>query len=242
MSASSDSCPLFTASNLCKSFHSGTKSIQILDGLDFSIDKGEMMAVVGASGSGKTTLLQILGTLDSPDSGELLFEGDSLTSKNDTELSQFRNRSLGFIFQFHHLLPEFTAIENVMMPGLIAGKKQAEMENPAKTLLEQVGLAHRIGHRVNELSGGEQQRTALARALVMKPALLLADEPTGNLDTKAGNRVFELIHDLCKDMGLAAIMVTHNRALAAQMDSIFMLENAVLTRKCSPDTKGVTKH
>ena len=228
MNSDSNQTPLFTASNLCKSFRSGTKKIQILDGLEFSINKGEMMAVVGASGSGKTTLLQILGTLDTPDSGELLFEGDNLTAKSDGELSKFRNKSLGFIFQFHHLLPEFSAIENVMMPGLIAGKKKDEMEEPARKLLEQVELGHRIEHRVNELSGGEQQRTALARALVMKPSLLLADEPTGNLDAKSGNLVFELIKSLCGDLGLATIMVTHNQKLARQMDSVFILENAVL--------------
>ncbi len=231
MSALSQARPLFTASKLCKSFLSGTSRIQILDELDFSINTGEMIAVVGASGSGKTTLLQILGTLDNPDSGELVFEGDTLTSKNDLELSKFRNKSLGFIFQFHHLLPEFTAIENVMMPGLIAGRTRAVMEPPARTLLEQVGLAQRRDHRVNELSGGEQQRTALARALVMQPALLLADEPTGNLDTQSGNRVFELIKNLCKEMGLATIMVTHNEALAAQMDSVFLLKNAALTNQ-----------
>ena len=231
MNTDSNQIPLFTASNLCKSFHSGIKKIQILDGLEFSINKGEMMAVVGASGSGKTTLLQILGTLDTPDSGELLFEGDNLTAKSDGELSKFRNKSLGFIFQFHHLLPEFSAIENVMMPGLIAGKKKDEMEEPARKLLEQVELGHRIEHRVNELSGGEQQRTALARALVMKPSLLLADEPTGNLDAKSGNLVFELIKSLCGDLGLATIMVTHNQKLARQMDSVFILENAVLTQQ-----------
>ncbi|MBL4903671.1 MAG: ABC transporter ATP-binding protein [Desulfocapsa sp.] len=234
MNSSPGNTPLFTARNLCKSFHSGTTTIQILNELDFSIDKGEMVAVVGASGSGKTTLLQILGTLDTPDTGELLFEGDTLTSKNDGELSKFRNKSLGFIFQFHHLLPEFSAIENVMMPGLIAGKKKDEMEEPARKLLEQVELSHRTEHRVNELSGGEQQRTALARALVMKPALLLADEPTGNLDVKSGNIVFELIKSLCRDLGLAAIMVTHNQELARQMDSIFILENAVLTQQSHP--------
>ncbi len=186
-----------------------------------------MTAVVGASGSGKTTLLQILGTLDSPDNGKLLFKGDELTSKNEAYLSQFRNTSLGFIFQFHHLLPEFSAIENVMMPGLIAGKKKHEMEEPARKLLEQVELGHRTEHRVNELSGGEQQRTALARALVMKPSLLLADEPTGNLDARSGNLVFDLIKSLCRDLQLATIMVTHNRDLAKKMDVSCTLRDGV---------------
>ncbi len=218
---------LFKAENLFKSFQSGTKQIQVLKGIDFSIDKGEMMAIVGASGSGKTTLLQILGTLDAPDSGELLFQDKSLTSRTDNELSLFRNRSVGFIFQFHHLLPEFTALENVMMPGLIAGKTKEEMEEPAKHLLKQVELDHRTDHRVNELSGGEQQRTALARALIMKPSLLLADEPTGNLDARAGNLVFDLIRSLCKDLALATIMVTHNHGLARQMDVSRTLEDGV---------------
>jgi len=231
MSTSPQNNSLFTAINICKSFQSGKKRIPILQELDFSINKGEMMAIVGASGSGKTTLLQILGTLDTPDSGELLFLGDNLATKNDAELADFRNKSLGFIFQFHHLLPEFSAIENVMMPGLIAGKKKDEMEEPARKLLKQVELDHRTEHKVNELSGGEQQRTALARALIMKPSLLLADEPTGNLDARSGNLVFDLIKSLCKDLDLATIMVTHNRKLAKQMDSIFTLKNTALIQE-----------
>ena len=218
---------LFSAKNLYKSFHSGTEKIQVLNGLEFSINRGEMMAVVGASGSGKTTLLQILGTLDSPDSGEILFKGKNLTAMNDNDLSRFRNKSVGFIFQFHHLLPEFSALENVMMPGLIAGKSKDEMEEPAKELLKQVELDHRTSHRVNELSGGEQQRTALARALIMEPSLLLADEPTGNLDNRSGSIVFALIKSLCKERDLATIMVTHNKELAGQMDVSRTLKNGI---------------
>ncbi len=217
----------FKAADLCRSYQSGTKKIHVLNGINFSIEQGEMMAIVGASGSGKTTLLQILGTLDTPDSGELLFQGESLITKSDDELSLFRNRSVGFIFQFHHLLPEFTALENVMMPGFIAGKKKEEMEEPAIELLKRVELDHRTDHRVNELSGGEQQRTALARALIMKPSILLADEPTGNLDTRAGNLVFDLIHSLCKDLSLATIMVTHNHELAARMDVSRTLQDGI---------------
>jgi len=219
---------LLRAEKLCKSFHSGTEEIRILESIDLEIDAGEMMAIVGASGSGKTTLLQILGTLDSPDSGKLLFQGEDLTHQNEKKLSKFRNKSVGFIFQFHHLLPEFSALENVMMPGLIAGKTKEEMHQPATDLLTQVELSHRYEHRVNELSGGEQQRTALARALIMKPALLLADEPTGNLDARSGNLVFDLIKSLCKDLSLATIMVTHNIELAAQMDFSCCLENGLL--------------
>lgn len=220
--------PLFRAKALCKSYHSGTERIQVLKGVDLTINGGEMMAIIGASGSGKTTLLQILGTLDTPDSGELFFQGKSLDLKTDQELSQFRNRSVGFIFQFHHLLPEFTALENVMMPGLIAGRKKEEMAGPARRLLQQVELDHRTGHKVGELSGGEQQRTALARALIMKPALLLADEPTGNLDSRSGNLVFELIRSLCKELSLATIMVTHNIELANQMDFSSTLKEGIL--------------
>jgi len=231
---------LFSAKNICKSYHSGTEKIQVLNGLEFSINRGEMMAIVGASGSGKTTLLQILGTLDSPDSGEILFNGRNLTTMSDNALSRFRNKSVGFIFQFHHLLPEFTALENVMMPGLIAGKTKLEMKGPAMKLLKQVELDHRTGHKVNELSGGEQQRTALARALIMKPALLLADEPTGNLDGRSGNIVFDLIKSLCRDMQLATIMVTHNRELAQKMDSIFTLENNLLIRQSTGSSHDMT--
>lgn len=219
---------LFRAEKLCKSFSSGTEKIEVLNNVNLSIRQGEMMAIIGASGSGKTTLLQILGTLDTPDSGKLLFKDEDLGTKNETQLSKFRNKSLGFIFQFHHLLPEFTALENVMMPGLIAGKTKEEMAPAAAKLLKQVELSHRHEHRVNELSGGEQQRTALARALIMKPALLLADEPTGNLDVRSGNLVFDLIKSLCQDLSLATIMVTHNRNLARQMDISCLLENGVL--------------
>lgn len=218
---------LLTATNICKSFHSGSEKIQVLDGLEFSIDEGEMMAIIGASGSGKTTLLQILGTLDTPDSGEILFKGKALTAMSDNDLSSFRNKSVGFIFQSHHLLPEFSALENVMMPGLIAGKSKNEMEEPARELLKQVELDHRTSHRVNELSGGEQQRTALARALIMQPSLLLADEPTGNLDGRSGGIVFDLIKSLCEERKLATIMVTHNEELAGQMDVSRTLQDGV---------------
>ncbi len=231
MSGDESKMPLLTAENIHKNYHSGTEEIQVLKGLDFRINKGEMVAIVGASGSGKTTLLQILGTLDTPDSGELLFQGRNLTTQSEGELSRFRNQSVGFIFQFHHLLPEFSALENVMMPGLIAGKTRKEMEEPAMHLLQQVELEQRVGHRVNELSGGEQQRTALARALVMKPSLLLADEPTGNLDARSGDLVFDLIKSLCRDLELSTIMVTHNKRLARQMDAIFILKNSSLRQQ-----------
>ncbi len=219
---------LFRGEKLCKQFSSGKEKIEILHDVNISVDAGEMLAIVGASGSGKTTLLQILGTLDTPDSGKLLFKEKDLCSQSENTLSKFRNQSVGFIFQFHHLLPEFSALENVMMPGLIAGKTREEMRIPATELLRQVELDHRTEHRINELSGGEQQRTALARALIMKPALLLADEPTGNLDTRAGNLVFDLIRSLCSELSLATIMVTHNRDLAERMDSTSILQDRTL--------------
>ncbi len=220
---------LFRGERLSKSFTSGTTTIDILNNVDISVSRGEMLAIVGASGSGKTTLLQILGTLDAPDSGQLLFKGKNLLKESEDALSRFRNQSVGFIFQFHHLLPEFSALENVMMPGLIAGKTKEAMKKPAMDLLAQVELDHRSEHRVNELSGGEQQRTALARALIMKPALLLADEPTGNLDARAGNLVFDLIRSLCRELSLATIMVTHNQDLADRMDSTSILRDQTLT-------------
>jgi len=214
---------LFEARDLCKSYDSGSEKIEVLDHVNLAISSGEMAAIVGASGSGKTTLLQILGTLAQPTSGELYFNNKLLKSKDDTKMAAFRNNSLGFIFQFHHLLPEFSALENVMMPALISGRKRSELIEPATALLKRVELDHRLDHRVGELSGGEQQRTALARALIMEPALLLADEPTGNLDSRAGDIVFHLLEELCRERSLAVVMVTHNLDLANRMDVTYTL-------------------
>jgi lipoprotein-releasing system ATP-binding protein len=219
---------LFSAENITKTFDTGSTIITVLQNLSLTIEAGEMIAIIGASGSGKTTLLQILGTLAKPTEGELYFNGESLNEKSPLELAEFRNKSLGFIFQFHHLLPDFTALENVMMPALIAGQKRKDMSPPAKKLLERMELDHRLEHKVAELSGGEQQRTALARALIMNPALLLADEPTGNLDSRAGDLVFDLLHTLCRERGLATIMVTHNNRLADRLDHCYTLKDGVL--------------
>ena len=219
---------LFSAENITKTFDTGSTIITVLQNLSLTIEAGEMIAVIGASGSGKTTLLQILGTLAKPTEGEIYFKGESLNEKSPLELAEFRNKSLGFIFQFHHLLPDFTALENVMMPALIAGKKRKDMILPAEKLLERMELDHRLEHKVSELSGGEQQRTALARALIMNPALLLADEPTGNLDSRAGDLVFDLLHTLCRERGLATIMVTHNNRLADRLDHCYTLKDGVL--------------
>jgi lipoprotein-releasing system ATP-binding protein len=219
---------LLRTEDLCKRFHNGNADVDVLTGITLTLAQGEMAAIVGPSGSGKTTLLQILGTLTSPTSGKLYFNNESLNKKSEIQLAEFRNHSLGFIFQFHHLLPDFSTLENVMMPGLISGKSKAELIKPAKELLKMVELDHRLDHRVNQLSGGEQQRTALARALIMKPALLLADEPTGNLDNRSGNLVFDLLHNLCKEFSLATLMVTHNMALADRMDKCFTLQDGKL--------------
>ncbi len=221
---------LFEAKGIVKTFKTGIKHIPVLKDLSLTIETGEMSAIIGASGSGKTTLLQILGTLDEPTSGELYYKGDSITTRTSRERAAFRNKSLGFIFQFHHLLPDFTALENVMMPGLIAGKNRQEMLAPAQDLLEQVELGSRLHHKVGELSGGEQQRTALARALIVNPTLLLADEPTGNLDSRAGELVFDLLQSFCRDRGLAIVMVTHNPQLASRMDHCFTLKDGFLER------------
>ncbi|MCB2215367.1 ABC transporter ATP-binding protein [Desulfofustis glycolicus] len=220
--------PLFEARAIRKIFGNGNKQIEVLKGIDLTLRPGEMTGIVGASGSGKTTLLQTLGTLAAPSSGQLLFNGERLDTKGERELAGFRNRSLGFIFQFHHLLPEFSALENVMMPALIGGARRSQATAPARRLLAAVELDHRQEHRVNELSGGEQQRTALARALIMEPDLLLADEPTGNLDSRAGELVFNLLHDLCRRRGLAVLMVTHNLQLAARMDRRLTLVDGIL--------------
>lgn len=219
---------LFQARELTKTFDDGAKLIEVLRGINLSVSAGEMTAITGVSGSGKTTLLQVCGTLALPTSGELLFDGKSLLEQSDKELAAFRNRELGFIFQFHHLLPEFTTVENVMMPARIAGIPAKDVYDQAQELLKQVELGHRLDHKITNLSGGEQQRTALARALIMQPKLLLADEPTGNLDSRSGEIVFNLLHKLCRNRSLAVIMVTHNMELAGRMDSIHALKDGFL--------------
>jgi lipoprotein-releasing system ATP-binding protein len=206
------------AKGLVKKFVSGREELRILDGLDLTVSRGQSTTIVGASGSGKSTLLYILGALERPTGGELLFEGQPLLTRSEDELAAWRNRSVGFVFQFHHLLSDFTALENAAMPARLAGRSPEEAESMAKPLLERVGLAERLRHRPGELSGGEQQRVALARALVMEPRLLLADEPTGNLDLKSAEAVGSLIMELVAERGLAAVIVTHNHQLAALAD------------------------
>jgi lipoprotein-releasing system ATP-binding protein len=201
---------------LRKEFLHGGRVIQVLRGLDFELRPGEMASVVGASGVGKSTLLQVLGTLDAPTAGTIQFDDVDVTAMSPSRLAEFRNREIGFVFQFHHLLPEFTALENAMMPGLILRMPRAAAVERARAMLTRLGLGDRLSHRPGELSGGEQQRVALARALLLYPRLLLADEPTGNLDTKTGREMHALFFELNRELGMTILIVTHNNELAAQ--------------------------
>jgi lipoprotein-releasing system ATP-binding protein len=202
---------------LCKTYTIGPNQVEVLSGIDLKLEAATTTALVGASGAGKSTLLHLLGALDRPSSGTVSFCGEDIFRKSDRELARFRNKSIGFVFQFHHLLPEFTALENVMMPALIARVPRHEAKGIAEELLADVGLTHRLGHRPGELSGGEQQRVAIARALAMSPALLLADEPTGNLDMKTSDGVHAVLANLQQKKGLTLVVVTHNERLAAAM-------------------------
>jgi lipoprotein-releasing system ATP-binding protein len=203
--------------NVSKIYEHGGIKLQVLTDVDLDLAAGEMVAVVGASGVGKSTLLQILGTLDLPTDGTIRFNNEELTRMNASRLAEFRNRSIGFVFQFHHLLPEFSALENVMMPALIQGISVAKARATARDILGRVGLSHRLTHRPSELSGGEQQRVALARALVLEPSLLLADEPTGNLDRATGEAIHQLFLELNRERGSTLLVVTHNPDLANLM-------------------------
>ncbi len=208
---------LIRAEQLVKTFGNGAKRVEALKGIDLTFGSGERAAIVGASGAGKTTFLHILGTLDRPTTGKVFYEGQDIFTFDEKALAHFRNRQIGFVFQFHHLLPEFTALENTMMPCLIQGISKAEAISRAEAILTLVGLKERLTHKPGELSGGEQQRVAVARALVLEPKVLLADEPTGNLDMKTGESVFELLEELNRVKGVTLITVTHNLKLAERM-------------------------
>ncbi len=214
---------MIEARDLKKSFHLDQTEVHVLNGVSLEIKRGEMVAIVGASGVGKTTLLHILGTLDRPTSGAVRFDGEDVFAKDEPALADFRNRKIGFVFQFHHLLPEFTALENVMMPALVRRQTEEEARAAAEAVLKEVGLEHRLEHRTGELSGGEQQRVAVARALVLRPDLVLADEPTGNLDSHTGEEVFRLMRDLNRAKGVTFVIVTHNEALSNQADRIIRM-------------------
>ena len=220
--------PLLQTVNLTKSFEHEGRTVPVLNGVDLTIEAGERIAVVGQSGAGKSTLLHVLGTLDSPTSGQLLFEGESIFDKSADQLADFRNRTIGFMFQFHHLLGEFSALENVLMPALIAKQDRRHAEAEAKELLDAVGLSHRLSHRPGELSGGEQQRVALARALMGKPRLLLADEPTGNLDSQTSEDIHTLFDTLNEAHGTAMLVVTHNPTLAGRMPRKLEMRDGLL--------------
>ncbi len=208
---------LIQVQNLYKSFGNGAKKVEVLRGIDLTFYQGERVAIVGASGVGKTTLLHILGTLDRPTSGKVLYGGQDVFALNEKDLALFRNQEIGFVFQFHHLLPEFNALENTMMPCLINGMSKKEASARAEDILVLVGLKERLSHKPGELSGGEQQRVAVARALVLEPKILLADEPTGNLDSKTGETVFSLLQELNRIKQVTLILVTHNPNLAEKM-------------------------
>ncbi|MFW6052770.1 MAG: ABC transporter ATP-binding protein [Desulfosalsimonas sp.] len=209
--------PLLQANGICKWFTDKDTTIEVLNDLSVELKHGETMAVVGESGVGKSTLLHILGTLDRPSAGKIFYNGVNVVEMSASRLASFRNSAIGFVFQFHYLLPEFTSLENVMMPGLIAGMKKKDIREDAEAVLVRVGLKDRLGQRVIDLSGGEQQRVALARALVLNPDILLADEPTGNLDQKNSAQIHEFLVELNQEMGMAMVVVTHNLKLADMM-------------------------
>jgi lipoprotein-releasing system ATP-binding protein len=217
--------PLVVVDKVKKSFVHEGREVPILKGIDLVIEEGEMLCIVGPSGAGKSTLLHMLGTLDLPSEGTIYFQGDNITAYSSARLAEFRNQRIGFVFQFHHLLPEFTALENVTMPGRIRGHGLGEIEARARHLLEEVGLRERLTHRPGELSGGEQQRVALARALIMSPKLVLADEPTGNLDTNTGSAMHELLFRLNEEHGTTFLVVTHSQDLANKMPRVVHMQD-----------------
>ena len=219
---------VLACSGLGKTFDEGGTPLQILRAIDFSVAVGERIAIMGASGSGKSTLLQLLGGLDVPTTGEIMIAGKSLGSLSPVQLGRLRNRELGFVYQFHHLLPEFTAVENVAMPLLVAGKRPADARVRAEELLGRVGLAARLTHKPAELSGGERQRAAVARALVTRPACVLADEPTGNLDRYNAEQVYDLMLELNEELGTSFLIATHDPLIAERMDRIVRLEDGHL--------------
>ena len=231
--AETESGLLYRVEHTGKKVESPAGELTILRDVSFTVERGEALAVVGSSGSGKSTLLHLLGTLDRATSGKIFFEERDLSALDEAQAAHFRNRELGFVFQFHHLLPEFTTVENVAMQAVIAGMPKAKALKLAEESLERVGLEHRRDHHVSTLSGGERQRAAIARATLLCPKVLLADEPTGNLDEKTGSRVVEVLRELNREMGMTLIIVTHNRELAASLDRCLELRSGELYAQTS---------
>ena len=217
---------MITAQSITKRYG----SLEVLKGIDFCAKEKEIISIVGASGAGKSTLLQILGSLSKPDSGKVLIDNTDIFSLSADKLSDFRNRHIGFVFQFHHLLPEFTALENVMIPALIAKDSPSDAKKRAVEILKSVGLGSRLEHKPSELSGGEQQRVAIARALAKRPKLLLCDEPTGALDYQTGKAVLKLLQDTCRKEGITVVVITHNQALTAMADRIITVKNGTIKK------------
>jgi len=228
MTGSDTDEPLLSAVALKKSYRTQAGELPVLQGVDLSIDEGEVVAITGESGTGKSTLLHLLGALDRPTEGNIFYRGKDILTLSDSELASFRNKSVGFVFQFHHLLPEFTAFENVAMPALIGGASLRSVSERVEMLLTELGVADRSRHKPNQLSGGEQQRVAVARALINKPALVLMDEPTGNLDGRTADSLHTEILRLSREEGQTFVIVTHNPALAALADRQFLLEKGTL--------------
>src|SRR5215468_4568673 len=216
--------------NLTRIYKTPGSEVVVFEGLNLSVEQGKLVSIVGPSGAGKSTLLHLFGGLDKPTRGDVLFKEENIFRWGAPELARFRNRHVGFVFQFHHLLPEFTTLENTMMPKLIRGDERDASTTAARQILDRVGLSHRLDHKVGEISGGEQQRVAIARALVGTPELLLADEPTGNLDHRTGEHIFGVLRELHREKGLTSVIVTHNERIAVQCDEVWELDAGVFKK------------